>query len=109
MVEGRCLTAGEAAAELGVSLPTLYSYVSRGMVRSEAAEGGRRSRRYRAEDVRALKERRRDPEGVAEGALRWGSPVLESGITLVDGGGCSTGGATSRGWRRGAASRRWRP
>jgi citrate synthase len=86
---GRYLTAEEAAAELGVSLPTLYSYVSRGMVRSEAAEGRRRSRRYRAEDVRALrerKERRRDPEGVAEGALRWGAPVLESGITLVDGG-----------------------
>ena len=89
MGAGRYLTAGEAAAELGVSLPTLYSYVSRGMVRSEAAEGGRRSRRYRAEDVRALKERkerRRDPERVAEGALRWGAPVLESGITLVDGG-----------------------
>jgi len=70
-------------------LPTLYAYVSRGMVRSEAAEGKRRSRRYRAEDVRALlerKERRRDPEGVVEGALRWGAPVLESGITLVDGG-----------------------
>ena len=72
-----------------MSLPTLYSYVSRGMVRSEVAEGERRSRRYRAEDVRALKERkerRRDPERVAEGALRWGAPVLESGITLVDGG-----------------------
>ncbi len=89
MGSGRYLTAGEAAGELGVSLPTLYSYVSRGMVRSEAAEGKRRSRRYRAEDVRALKERkerRRDPEGVAEGALQWGAPVLESGITLVDGG-----------------------
>lgn len=83
------MTAGEAAGELGVSLPTLYAYVSRGMVRSEAVEGGRRSRRYRSEDVRALlerKERRRDPERVAEGALRWGAPVLESGITLVDGG-----------------------
>lgn len=89
MGSGRYLTAGEAAGELGVSLPTLYSYVSRGMVRSEAVEAGRRSRRYRAEDVRALrerKERRRDPEAVAEGALRWGAPVLESGITLVDGG-----------------------
>lgn len=83
------MTAREAAGELGVSLPTLYAYVSRGMVRSEAVEGGRRSRRYRAEDVRALlerKERRRDPERAAEGALRWGAPVLESGITLVDGG-----------------------
>ena len=39
--------------------------------------------------MRALKERkerRRDPERVAEGALRGGAPVLESGITLVDGG-----------------------
>lgn len=89
MGSGRYMTAREAAGELGVSLPTLYAYVSRGMVRSEAAEGGRRSRRYRVEDVRALlerKERRRDPERVAEGALRWGAPVLESGITLVDGG-----------------------
>ena len=83
------MTAREAAGELGVSLPTLYAYVSRGMVRSEAAEGERRSRRYRAEDVRVLlerKERRRDPERAVEGALRWGAPVLESGITLVDGG-----------------------
>ena len=87
MGEGRYLSAREAAGELGVSLATLYAYVSRGLVRSEAAEGGRRNRRYRAEDVRRLrerKERRRDPEGVVEGALRWGTPVMESGITLVD-------------------------
>lgn len=89
MGSGRYMTAREAAGELGVSLATLYAYVSRGMVRSEAVEGGRRSRRYRAEDVRALlerRERRRDPERAAEGALRWGAPVLESAITLVDGG-----------------------
>ena len=79
------MTAGEAAGELGVSLATLYAYVSRGMVRSEAGDGKRR--RYRAEDVRTLRERkegRRDPGRVAEGALRWGAPVLESGITLVE-------------------------
>ena len=71
-------------------MPTLYAYVSRGIVRSEAVEGKRRARRYRAEDVRRLKERkdgRRDPEGVVEGALHWGMPVLESGITLIGGGG----------------------
>jgi citrate synthase len=65
----------------------LYAYVSRGMVRSEAVEGKKRNRRYRAEDIRRLKERkerRRDPDRVAEGALHWGTPVLESGITLVD-------------------------
>ena len=89
MGEARYLTAAEAAEELGVNRSTLYAYVSRGMVRSEAVEGKRRNRRYRAEDVRALRERgerRRDPERAAEGALRWGSPVLGSGITLVDGG-----------------------
>src|SRR4028119_2150007 len=80
--EGRYLTAGEAAAELGVSLPTLYSYVSRGMVRSEVTEGGRRNRRYRAEDVRALKERkerRRDPERGGEGGVRGGGGGGEGG------------------------------
>ena len=70
-------------------MATLYAYVSRGMVRSEAVEGKRRNRRYRAEDVMRLKERkerRRDPEGVVEGALNWGTPVMESGITLIDDG-----------------------
>jgi citrate synthase len=89
-MEERYLSAGRAAEELGVSLATLYAYVSRGMVRSEAVEGKRRNRRYRAEDVRKLKERkrrRRDPDGVVEDALHWGTPVLESGITLIDGGG----------------------
>ncbi len=86
MGEGRYLTARRAAEELGVSLGTLYAYVSRGMIRSEAAGGSRRSRRYRAEDVRRLKERRerrRDPDRVAEGALHWGTPVMESAITLI--------------------------
>src|SRR5687768_3887142 len=84
MGEGRYLAAREAAEELGVRLATLYAYVSRGMIRSEA--GGGRSRRYRAEDVRRLKERkerRRDPDAAVEGALSWGTPVLESAITLV--------------------------
>ena len=90
MGEERYFGAERAAEELGVSVATLYAYVSRGMVRSEAVEGKRRNRRYRAEDVRRLKERkrrRRDPEGFVEGALHWGTPVLESEITLIDGGG----------------------
>ena len=47
----------EASAELAISLATLYAYVSRGLIRSEPSANSR-SRRYRAEDVRALKERR---------------------------------------------------
>ncbi|MDQ4128668.1 MAG: citrate synthase, partial [Actinomycetota bacterium] len=90
MVEGmsgnRYLTAREAAEELGVSLKTLYAYVSRGLIRSEAVGGKRRSRRYRAEDVRRLRERkeqRRDPARATESALDWGTPVMESAITLI--------------------------
>ncbi len=86
MGEARYFTARQAADELGVSLATLYAYVSRGLIRSEAAGESRRSRRYRAEDVRRLKERkeqRRDPGRVAKSALHWGTPVMESAITLI--------------------------
>ena len=84
--DDRYWSAREAAGELGVSLPTLYAYVSRGLIRSESAGEGRRARRYRVEDVRRLKERaerRRDPDRAAEGALGWGAPVMESAITLI--------------------------
>ncbi|CAN5271462.1 citrate synthase family protein [soil metagenome] len=86
MSGSRYLTAREAAGELGVSLKTLYAYVSRGLIRSEAVGGKRRNRRYRAEDVRKLKERkeqRRDPAQATESALDWGTPVMESAITLI--------------------------
>lgn len=80
------LTAAQAAETLGISLPTLYAYVSRGLIRSEAFGGGKRNRHYRAEDVRALKRRkeaRRNPVKAIEGALHWGEPVMESTITMI--------------------------
>src|SRR5829696_513993 len=86
MGEDRYLTAREAAGELGISKATLYAYVSRGLIRSEATGGKRRDRRYRAEDVSRLRERkeqRRDPARVARSALDWGTPVMESAITLI--------------------------
>ncbi|MGE3904920.1 MAG: citrate/2-methylcitrate synthase [Reyranellaceae bacterium] len=81
----RHMTAAEAARALNVSLPTLYAYVSRGLVRSEAPEGSRR-RLYAAADVRALQARKargRKAEAVASGALHFGAPVLESALTLI--------------------------
>ena len=63
MGEDRYLTAREAAGELGISTATLYAYVSRGLIRSEATGGKRRDRRYRAEDVSTL----RGAQGTAEG------------------------------------------
>jgi citrate synthase len=86
MSPARYLSAQEAARELGISLPTLYAYVSRGLIHSEATGGSRRTRRYWAEDVQKLKERqeqRCDPAKAVETALHWGAPVLESAITLL--------------------------
>ncbi|MFV3130329.1 citrate/2-methylcitrate synthase [Niveispirillum sp. KHB5.9] len=78
------LSAKEAAAELGVSLATLYAYVSRGLIRSEAPAGGR-TRLYRADDVRTLVAKRDRPADTAgDRALDWGAPVLESAITLIN-------------------------
>ena len=89
MSQSPFLTAQEAAAELGVKLPTLYSYVSRGLVRSETSGNTTRERRYYAEDVQRLKERqeqRRDPTSAIAGALHWGAPILESSLTLINDG-----------------------
>jgi citrate synthase len=89
MHEKKYLTAKEAAARLEISLPTLYAYVSRGLVRSEEGEGKTRVRQYHAADVAVLqsrKELRRNPARAAETALHFGQPVLESGITLIENG-----------------------
>jgi citrate synthase len=83
------LTAEAAAAYLGVSRPTLYAYVSRGLLRSEPGPGPTRARRYpRAalDELRERRERGRDRGLAAHGALHWGLPVLDSAITLIDGG-----------------------
>lgn len=83
----RYLSAKEAAEMLNISLSTLYAYVSRGLIRSEASAEGKRQRRYYAEDVDKLlarKEGRRNPEKLARDALHWGAPVLDSAITLID-------------------------
>lgn len=83
------MTAQEAARELGVSLPTLYAYVSRGLIASQPGPDGRRARRYAADDVRRLRERRasrRDPDREARRAVRWGAPVLDSALSLIQDG-----------------------
>lgn len=89
MRTARHLTAPEAAKELGISLPTLYAYVSRGLIRSEAVGRGARTRRYRSEDISVLQQRkelRRNPKGAIERALHWGQPLMDSAITLISDG-----------------------
>jgi citrate synthase len=93
MIEGprpsRHLTAAEAAARLGVSRTSLYAYVSRGRIHAEPDPRNARASRYLAVDVERLrdqKEARRHPDVAARKTLAWGIPVLESSLTLIDGG-----------------------
>ena len=82
------LSAAEAARVLGIRRATLYAYVSRGYIRSQATAGPARDRQYARDDVERLRRRveeRRDPQKAAARALAWGVPVLESSITAIDG------------------------
>ena len=77
------LSAREASAELAISPATLYAYVSRGLIRSEPSSDSR-SRRYRAEDVRTLKERRTpSPEPRGLRSFDVDLPVLDSAIATI--------------------------
>lgn len=77
------LSAREASAELSISPATLYAYVSRGLIRSEPSPDSR-SHRYRAEDVRDLKERRVPaPESRGLRSFDADLPVMDSAIGTI--------------------------
>jgi citrate synthase len=77
------LSAREASAELAISPATLYAYVSRGLIRSEPSSDSR-SHRYRAEDIRGLKERRTpSPEPRGLKSFDADLPVMDSAISTI--------------------------
>src|SRR5690349_22926576 len=81
--EALYLSAREASAELAISPATLYAYVSRGLIRSEPSADSR-SHRYRAEDIRGLKERRTpSPEPRGLRAFDADLPVMDSAIATI--------------------------
>lgn len=77
------LSAAEATSFLGVRRQTLYSYVSRGLVRSLGDEGSR-ERIYAREDLERLRQRAQARKGqgaVAAVALNLGHPLVPTRIT----------------------------
>jgi citrate synthase len=78
------VTAKEAAAALGVSVATLYTYVSRGHVRSQDI-GGSRSRRYWKVDIERLRIKRGTVDDVDPISSRDPGPTsaAETKITLL--------------------------
>src|SRR5207253_4064310 len=80
---GLYLSAREASAELAISQATLYAYVSRGLIRSEPSQASP-SHRYRAEDVRTLKERRTPaPEPRGMRSFDADLPVMDSAVATI--------------------------
>jgi hypothetical protein len=79
------LSAEEAAAILDISKPTLYAYVSRGLIRSLPGKDSR-SRLYNRLDIDQLKARKRirsRPQSEVQSTLHWGAPILDSVLTLI--------------------------
>jgi citrate synthase len=75
----------DALRILQVKPQTLYSYVSRGLIRRRAKPGHRTSY-YNREDIHRLKSRSVARSGhgpAAASAMYWGEPVLETAITEI--------------------------
>lgn len=75
----------EALAVLGVKRQTLYSYVSRGLIRSIQHPDGQESL-YLREDIERLKAKSTARSGhgpAAAAAMHWGEPVIASAITEI--------------------------
>lgn len=85
----RLVSAEQASARLGVSRQTLYSYVSRGLIRAVPVPADTRRSLYDARDIAGLIEQRscgRARRAVASSTTDWGEPILRSSLTrIVDG------------------------
>lgn len=79
------LTRDDVLAILGIKPQTLYAYVSRGLIHSVPQPDGRSSF-YLGEDVERIRVKSAARAGfgaVAASAMRWGEPVITTGITLI--------------------------
>lgn len=82
---GDYLTRQEVLELLQIKPQTLYAYVSRGLIHSVPQPDGRSSY-YSQEDVERLRLKSAARAGfgaVAASALRWGEPVITTGITQI--------------------------
>lgn len=83
----RYYSAQEASERLGVSRNTLYSYVSRGLIRSEPTSPNAKTSKYHVLDVDRLATHSRlykAPKKALQASTDWGVPILESAITMID-------------------------
>src|SRR5689334_22244455 len=87
MVVARFVSADEAIKRQRIRKPTLYAYVSRGLIRAHTAPGSKRKSVYLSSDVEELlakKKQGRSTKDAARAAISWGLPVLETAISTVE-------------------------
>ncbi|MEL7100328.1 MAG: citrate synthase [Pseudomonadota bacterium] len=80
------IDAKSACALLGVKPQTLYAYVSRHRIRTQADPADTRTSLYARQDIEALRAHARRPRArgeVAQAAIRWGDPILPTAISEV--------------------------
>lgn len=80
------LTAGEAAAQLGISKSTLYAYVSRGLLQAVPDPSDPRARRYSSYEVAMLlrrKGRTRERLQQSLAAVDEGWPLLDTALSCI--------------------------
>ena len=86
MSDAEWIDAKTACGVLGVKAQPLYAYIGRHGIRTRADPGAARLRLYSRRDVEALSQRTRRPRAraaVAQAAIRWGDPVLQTSISEV--------------------------
>ena len=85
MMQKDLMTREEVLARLNIKSATLYSYVSRGLIKTAPHDDGRKSL-YMRSDVERVgsRKRGRPPRQVAaESTMRWGEPIISSSITQI--------------------------
>lgn len=84
-MQGDLLSAQEACEVLGIKPATLYTYVSRGLLKP-IRQANSNSNRYRRAELENLQVRSSSHGGygaAAAMAMRWGQPVLNTSITEI--------------------------
>lgn len=85
MVKRRYLTSRDVIKELGISRGTLYSYVSRGLIRSHPDTSDPRKHWYSSSDLEKLKKKKgeKSPRRAVAAALNLGLPLLASAVAEI--------------------------
>ena len=79
------VTSKEATESLKIKNSSLYSYVSRGLIRTIVSPSNKKKRLYNSKDIEKLVEKKKTESArtISNRALHWGTPVLETRVSHI--------------------------